>query len=187
MAKQEVNINLESALLKTITNFVIDKYHEVASADAKSRYDKRKASTKLLLRNYRSLVEHCESAVYDTESIDQSGDYTLADILECLHSDANIEIESIRKSAVRTRIIIDHIDIMLDAYKLYCDRSARKEEERRYRVIYWLYLSDEPRTHVELAESEHVDKRTIYKDIDAAVERLTAMIFGIDGLNRSFK
>jgi len=187
MANQEAILKLEDAMLKQITHFVIDKLREEESAMAKSRYAKKKASTKLLMRNYRSLADHCESAIYDTESVDQGGGYTLADILDSLHANANLEIESIRKSAVRTQIIMDHIDIMLEMYKTFCDRSPRFEDARRYRVIYYLYLSEEPRTHAELAEDEKVDKSTIYRDVDVAIERLTALIFGIDGLSQLFK
>jgi len=174
-------------MLKEITNFVIDRLREEEATAAKTKHDKRKANTKLLLRKYRSLVDHCESAIYDTESIDQGGGYTLADILESFNTDANLEIESIRQSAVRTRIIVDHIDMMIDLYKIYCDRSPKDEDSRRYRVIYWLYLADEPKTVSDLAKEEYLDKRTIYKDVDAAVERLTALLFGIDGLYLSKK
>ena len=187
MANQEVALKLESAVLKEITNFVIDRLREEEASATKIRRDRRKACTKLLLRNYRSLVNHCESAIYDTESVDQGGGYTLADILESFNADATLEIESIRQSAVRTRIIVDHIATMIDLYKIYCDRSPKDEDSRRYRVIYWMYLADEPRTVSELAEEEYLDKRTIYKDVDAAVERLTALIFGIDGLYISKK
>jgi len=187
MANQEATLKLESAVLKEITNFVIDRLRTEEATMAKAKYAKKKASTKLLMRNYRSLADHCESAIYDTESVDQGGGYTLADILDSLHANASLEIESIRKSAVRTRIIMDHIDIMLDLYKIYCDRSLKEEDARRYRVIYYLYLSEDPRTHAELAEDEHVDKSTIYRDVEVAIERLTALIFGIDGLSQLFK
>jgi len=76
---------------------------------------------------------------------------------------------------------------MIDLYRAYCEHSHKEEDARRYRVIYWLFLSDEHRTLEEIAEDEYVDKSTIYRDVDAALERLTALIFGIDGLNRMGK
>ena len=183
MAKK-TKYQIDADMLKDIVGFVKDTLREEEKTAAKARYDRRRASTKLLLRNYRSLIDHCESAIYDVSQVDDSE--TLEEILEMMMGNrgGGFRIESIRTSAVRTRIILDHINTMLDLYQIYCTKSPKEEDARRYRVIYWLYLSDEPRTIPELAEDEHTDKRTIYRDIDNAVERLTALLFGIDGLNQ---
>jgi len=173
---------LDADTIKAITNCIIDRLREEETTAREARYDKRLASTKLLLRNYRSLCDHCESAIYDASQVDD--DMSIAEILELMtgNRSSGFRIESIRTSAVRTRIIIDHINTMLELYKTYCDASHKEEDARRYRVIYWLYLSDIPKSPGDLAEEEHVDKRTIFRDIEGAVERLTALLFGIDGL-----
>jgi len=184
MAKQAA-VKLGDGVLQEITNIVIDRLRAEEAAAAKAQYDRRKANTKLLLRNYRSLVEHCESATYTASQVDVDDGYCLAEILELINGNASdrLKVESIRQSIIKTKIIIDHIDTMIDLYKTYCDRSPKEEDRRRYRVIYWLYLDHEPKTADELADEEYTDKRTIYRDISIAVEQLTAFIFGIDGIN----
>ena len=186
MGRKVTGYKLTGDLLEAVVHLAIDKYRQEQEDDAKVRYDKRRASTKLLLRNYRSLKDHCENAVYDADTYDEGGGYTLSDILEMVNSSyaANLKINTIRESSVRTKIIIDHIDTMLDVYASRCERSSKKEDSRRYRVIYGLYLSKESRTRAELASEEYVDKSTIHRDVEEAVESLTALIFGIDGLDK---
>ena len=81
-----------------------------------------------------------------------------------------------------------HIDVMLDLYKLYCERSPKPEEMRAFRCIYDLYL-DRDRiptpTPDEVADEQGIDVRTLYRDIDRASERLAALIFGIDGMKKA--
>ena len=38
---------------------------------------------------------------------------------------------------------------------------------------------------MEIAESEGIDERTVYKDIKAACTKLAALLFGIDGVKRT--
>ena len=152
----------------------------------KARYDRRLHNTKLLLRNYRMLMEHYMNAVYEgSYAKEEAAEF--ADIMELMSnyaSDEEVYVESIKKSAARTAIIMEHINKMLGIYAVYCERSEREERRRHYRVINAVFLAEEPTTVAEVAREENVDKRTVYKDIDAACETLTSLIFGIDGIKR---
>ena len=79
---------------------------------------------------------------------------------------------------------MEHVREMLTLYKLSCERSDKPEDKRRYRTIERLYLLKEPWSAQEIAEEEGIDISTVYKDLNEAVRRLTALIFGIDGLYR---
>jgi hypothetical protein len=183
MAKKSNKWGLDDDLLQRITNCIIDKHREDETAASKARYDRKRANTKLLLRNYRSLSVHCESAIYEASHMGDEMD--LAEILELMSGNRreSFRIESIRESAARTRLIIEHVNEMLEHYHIFCERSTKPEDARRYRVIYDLYIADVTKTPDEIALIESIDPRTVYKDIDSAVERLTALIFGIDGLH----
>ena len=176
------SVKIDKETLKTLADHVIDRLRTEEISFAKSRYDKRRANVKLLLREYGALVDHCRSAIYDIEDIENED--SLATILDLMSGNRieNFRIESIKKSAIRTRIIIEHINEMVDLYRIYCEKSPKSEDVRRYRVIYFAYLADDTMSIDEIADMESTDKRTIYRDIDIAAERLTALIFGIDGL-----
>ena len=187
MTKKALKIDADT--MNMIVDSVLDRLRKKEAADTKARHKRLRANTKRLLNNYRALKCHCENAVYDADTLEEDGGYTFAEIIDIVNGSggSSFKIESIRQSTVRTKIIIDHIDTMVDLYKAYCDTSQKEEDSRRYRVIYWLFLSDEPLTHAEVAKDEHITISTVYKDVDAAAERLTALIFGIDGLNRTAK
>ena len=75
---------LSQEMMKEITEYVIDCYHEEQEKNKKLRYDKRLRNTKMLLRNYRELVSHSENAIYEASQVE---DEDLFDILEMMSSD----------------------------------------------------------------------------------------------------
>ena len=97
--------------------------------------------------------------------------------------DDEIYIESIKSSKMRTAIIVKHIQDMLSMYEIFCERSDNEEERRRYRVLKMRYIDDPGINVGEIAEQENVAIRTVYKDLDKAIKRLSALIFGIDGIS----
>ncbi|MDU5080250.1 hypothetical protein [uncultured Tissierella sp.] len=149
----------------------------------KSRYDRRLRNTKLLLRNYRMFEEHTKNAVVNVSDLDENAIDILDRVYE--YSGSELYVESIKNSVVRTTIILTHIKEMLILYETYCMRSSRPEDQRRYRIIESLYITDMPLTIKEVAKIECIDERTVYKDIDAACEKLSALIFGIDGMRNT--
>lgn len=146
------------------------------------RADKRLRNTKLLLRNYHVLKEHAENSVFGRTQMEESA----MDILESMMSmyDNEVIIESIKRSATRTAVIVTHIETMFGLYEIYCEKSANRElEQRRYKVVWDMYMAEKPLTAKEVAEKQHISKDSVYSDLRVAVERLSALIFGVDGLN----
>lgn len=90
-------------------------------------------------------------------------------------------VESIKTSAKRTAIMVQHIDKMLDVYRIYCSKLSEKDK-RRYKIIKALYISKTPMTIAEISKKFSVSKVTVYEDIKIAKERLSSLFFGIDGL-----
>lgn len=101
-----------------------------------------------------------------------------------IYRSGELEVVSIKDRVARTELMIEHIDAMLEVYKKDCNRSP--EGQRRYRVIYWMYLSeDESKTAEDIAEMENVVVRTVFRDIKTAYEELAVLFFGIDGVRFS--
>jgi hypothetical protein len=143
----------------------------------KERIDRRLHNTDLLLRNYRTLKASCENAVYESKEGEVS------EVLEDIMSMKNdkVIVESIRTSARRTAIMVQHIDKMLEVYRVYCSKISEKDK-RRYKIIKALYISKAPMTIAEISKKFSVSKVTVYEDIKIAKERLSSLFFGIDGL-----
>jgi len=163
-----------------IIKLAVEAVREYDQKQSKSRHDKRLRNTKLLLDNYSLLQDHCANAVYDKNQIIEAGN--VLDVLDSFENcDKDMYIESIKKSTIRTRIILSHIDEMLELYKVYCEKSKREEDNRRYRVLRAYYF-DECNIQ-DIVNAEKIDERTYYRDMKDAREKLSALIFGIDGLH----
>ena len=97
--------------------------------------------------------------------------------------DADVKIDSIKRSSERTAIMINHIDAMIGLYEAYCERSKDGSlERRRYEVLWDMYIADMELTAEEIAAKQNISKNSVYADLRIATERLTALIFGVDGM-----
>lgn len=145
------------------------------------RADRRLRNTKLLLRNYHMLKEHAENSVFGRIQMEESA----ADILESMMSmyDNKVIIDSIKRSASRTAIIVSHIEVMLGLYESYCEKSASREvDRRRFGVLWDRYMAEQPLDVKEIAQKYNMSKENVYSDLNVATERVSALIFGVDGL-----
>jgi len=148
------------------------------------RFDKQYANTRLLLQHYRSLNAHYSNAVWEKEE-DTAVDFI--NLMELMNSEGysdTVVVDTIKKSSEKTKVIMQHVNKMLTIYKKQCERSTYAEDMRHWRVIKALYLSPTRVTADKVAEQEKINRRTVYKDVDAAVEVLTMLLFGIDGVEK---
>lgn len=158
----------------------IDRY-EAELKDRQKKYrDKRYHNTKLLLRNYRMLQINAENSVFGRSQMEESA----ADILDNMMNMYNDEVivESIKTSATRTAIIVSHVKTMIRMYQICCEQSGNEIDKRRYDIIYGLYISNPKITRKELMDKWNISSDTTYTDEKIAIERLSALIFGVDGL-----
>lgn len=168
----------------------LKQYDNMQKNKTKFRYDKRLRNTRLLLKNYRSFVEHCDNAKYLVENpikkeIEKDNlKVQLFDDFYNLQDDAYI-VASILKSKEKTRIILDHINLCLDFFQAKAIKTNNQEMIRRYNVISDLYINETPMTYEEIAENEHISQKTVNRDRKKAIEELSVLIFGIDGLDLS--
>lgn len=147
----------------------------------KGRYDRRLRNTRLLLKNYRSFRNYAKNAVYKASQLKENA-VDILDGLDDYSFDDSLYIESIKKSQQRTLIILNHINEMLRYYKIDCEQSGKDEEQRRCRIIMAYYINEQRKSAEQIAEEEHIEKRTLYKDINIALKPLSALIFGIDSM-----
>lgn len=172
-------------VIKIATETAISVYDQQKKAEAKEKHDRRLRSTKMLLENYRSFSSYNDNAVinlYDALKIDEDI-YSVLELMEGRERvSSEVKIDSIEKGVLRTKIMMAHVNAMLDIYYKHCQASPYPEEMRRYRVIYGMYLGDEEKRAEQIAEEECCDIATVYRDKKNAITKLTALIFGIDGI-----
>ena len=143
--------------------------------------ERRLHNTKLLLRNYRMLKDNSANSIFGRSQMEESA----ADILCSMMNlyDDEVIVDAIRRSATRTAIMVSHIDTMMGIYRAYCEKSSNTLDIRRYEIIYDMYISEENLTVKDIAKKKSMSKENVYSDLKIAIERLSALIFGVDGLS----
>lgn len=156
-------------------------YQEQKKIESVQRRDKKLRNTKLLLRNYHMLKEHAENSVFGRTQMEESATDILESMMD-LYNDTII-IQSIKNSATRTAIIVAHIETMFGLYRTYCENAANADIEiRRYNVVWDMYMAEKTLKASDIASKYNMSKENVYSDLKVATERLTALIFGVDGL-----
>ena len=95
----------------------------------KERIDRRLHNTELLLRNYRTLKASCENAVYESRDSKRE---EVTEILEDIMDDERRQGDRgdlSRRRPKRTALMVQHIDKMLDVYRIYCSKLIRERQE----------------------------------------------------------
>lgn len=183
MDKKREECNLTNAQIRKITEAAskaaIEAYQEAARTEKQKNKDKRLYNTRLLMEKYRGLVKYAEDAVVNAAQVDEDmALQTLMEIMGAHGSDPVLTVEVIQARVARTKIILAHVDKMLDYYRVHCMTSGKAEIERKWGVIEHLYLDENEETVQDLALLYHVDERTIYRCISAALQDLCALFFG---------
>jgi transposase len=124
-----------------------------------SEFDSRYHDVKLLMANYRKLKTHYSHISPET-----------------------LEVSSIGTIYRTTGLMMSHVDKMLATYETLCNTARYEDEQRRWKALFFRYLSDEKRSADEIADKLNVDKRTFYRDIGRAMEEMAVLLFGIEAI-----
>jgi hypothetical protein len=171
LMKEVAKVSAETAVHTALEHLEKEKQRQ-----QKSKKDRRLRNTKLLLKNYRSFVLHCEDIKLELRDIEHPDD-----ILEELNTN-EVAVEAIKRSKERTLAMVQFIDQMLLVYRIMCEQSNRPEELRRYKIIEMMYVSEKKFTSEKISDCHSIDKRTVFRDVNKACETLSALMFGVDGI-----
>lgn len=178
------SINIDEKTLSEVVKKVLDESDKQQRERAKRKRDRRLRNTDLLLRNYDNLLTHIDYAVEDEKKLQEEDPEEILDQIESelmIDDDREYEgiyIGAIKRTKTRTKIIVKHIETAIDFYK----QKALKDSNylRRYNVIYKYYF--EKKKVLDIAEELKVNDRTVWRDKAKAIEELSVLFFGIDGI-----
>lgn len=147
------------------------------------RTEKVRNSAKTLVQHYRQLKKMKDTSVYDPDTVT---DLTLAGIFDYILDECRkeeFELTSTKKNMLITGMLLNHVDTQLENYKRECEQSKIPDIERRYRVVEMMFLNEEPMKPDDVAEVENIDKSNVYRTLEKAYDDLTALFFGVEGLD----
>ncbi|MBO5610589.1 MAG: hypothetical protein J5929_09525 [Eubacterium sp.] len=160
----------------------LKKFEALVKQEREQSKDKRLHNTEKLLRNYHMFKLAADNAVYELQDIE--AEESANEILYAmLNKDGpGITVESIRKSVIKTVIILEHIDAMIQMYQIYCERTGDPVQMRRYNILYDRFIADPTLSPKDIAEKYHISKTLVYADIQYSKEKIAALLFGIDSI-----
>lgn len=164
------------------------EYHEKLRQKEIRDFPKRVLhNTKLLLKKYRSFKSMAENAVYSPRQTADDEMRQIIDLMGHRYREEELEIHSIRRNAITTRTIMAHVDRALFEMRIDCEiyaKTGMTDWLRRYRTIDGLYIQFPPKTVAQIAEEEDVSERSVFRDRDAACDKLSGYLWGVAGMRR---
>lgn len=180
---EENNITYEEAIKIGIREGI--KYvKEQEYNKTTKRYDRRLRNTRLLLKHYRGLKAHNKIADNTSNRIYSDNAVDVLDDIEAI-DDEEQYVQSLSRTKIRTLIIVGHINKAMEYYEAIC-KSEGKVKERRFNMIKYMYMDpvkdDVIPTYEEVVEQFGLNIKTVGRDVRAAIEDLSILFFGVDGI-----
>lgn len=147
--------------------FKLDKREK---AKIKQEYsDNALHNTKKLLENYRMIKAHCEIVGYRLE--EDKGTFW---------NDGRLDLNALLENKAKSVKYLKHVDMALLKYKDICKSKKRVGQARRYELLRGVYINK--LTIESLADKYDVDRTTIIKGRDEAIEELSIILYGVETL-----
>ncbi|QEH69732.1 hypothetical protein [Cellulosilyticum sp. WCF-2] len=137
-------------------------------------------NTVALLKEYRTLKEHCAECESSMEQVEMTQEAWEASVNG---QDKKYEdyIKSAKRTKVRTRIMLQLIDRFMSAYKKKAESSNDPNAIFRYKVIDMRYISSKS-TFKKISMELNCDPTTVSRWHQRAIDELAVYFFGIEGV-----
>lgn len=170
MTKLNLSRKQLEAISETAAQEALKVYERKNKANHAEYRDWRLRNTKLLLKNYQLLVNHCNGIVED-----------LQDYENVIFDPEDLNLQTLMKYKARTKKMLDYFDSIWKSYHLFCKQKGGNIY-RRYTVINKLYILENETKIVDLAVYYGIDESTVRRDEKKATQELSIFLFGIDSL-----
>ncbi|WMJ85480.1 hypothetical protein [Anaerocolumna sp. MB42-C2] len=162
-----MNQQTADELIEKAVKSAIKEYSKEQKAERK-----RKAlhNTKLLLKNYHKIQTSIEEAVSDIKQLEQ--DYIIMDDSDELY------IDSIRRSKLKSLIVIAHIDKALDLVQEECKRKGVPEKYNAF-----VSCMMDGMTYDDAAKEYMSSKPSISRWINEITKEISIQLFGVEGID----
>lgn len=131
-------------------------------------------NTKLLLRHYTQLKKHCQIV---NDQLEEDKD--------TFWSNNRLDLNSLMENKAKTVKIMKIVDKSLGYYKSDCMKAKGLNESRRYDMISMKYLDKVKLSDDDIADRYDIDRSTVIRNIKAACEELSILMYGIEAFINS--
>lgn len=74
---------------------------------------------------------------------------------------------------------IQSIENAIRLYQEECEKSSSEEGKRRFRELYAMYIADEAKSVKEIAETENISEKIVYRDLGIACKIIAVYLLGM--------
>lgn len=187
----------EKAVKYTLTQDDINKIAAIASKEAVRVYraeqvkeEKKRAKeqdkvrrTRKMLQSYRRLKATLDDEVEFTE--EEKIELRWKFIEDLMGNAKEVAKKSERtvidaeKKRQENLYCITCIDNAVSLYQSECEKSSSEEAKRRFREMYDMYIADEEKSVLEIAERENVSEKTVYRDLGISCNIIAVYLLGM--------
>ena len=169
MAKN--NINVEELINKAASKAATEAVKEFRMKERQENSKNTLHNTRLLLKKYNELVDNVENSIDRVNQLDDNPiDYDDLD-------EDKLYIKSIKKSKIKTLIMIAHIDKAMETLK---ENQIKKGTVEKYEVLEEFYLKGVK--YDDIVQLHYCGVNTPRRWMAEMVEDLSILLFGIDGV-----
>lgn len=161
-SKKEINIIIQSTVDATISSIKAKE-----KQDIKQKKDAALFNTKLLIKKYRELKAHCDII---PEQIEELAGHDF--------DTGKMSLDTLMTEKAKTYKMMLYVDAAIRIYDEMCTRSSNDAKERRFKVLYELFISSYPLSVEEISEKFFISKKQVYNDRDKAIRELSTILFG---------
>lgn len=165
---------LPTEWLEAITRTVKAEMDKEEYRKQQEKRDYRFRNTKLLVENYRKLSAHCENLPDQIRQLHQEFDMGMFD--------GKIDLKETMKSKQKTKMMMDYVDVMLEAYKRLSLQGG-EVAARRYKILFDMYICHQVLSPGDLYDKYGVERSTFYRDLKKSIEEFSIVLFGIDAFD----
>lgn len=169
-----VSGNLPKDWLEVITRTVRQEIEKEEYKKQKEKRDYRFRNTELLCKNYRKISAHCENLPEQIQQLHQEFDLGMFD--------GKIDLRETMKSKQKTKMMMDYVDAMLEAYK-HLSLQGGEVAARRYKILFDMYICHQVLSPGDLYDKYGVERSTFYRDLKKSIEEFSIVLFGIDAFD----
>lgn len=162
----------EEEVIQKAVNKAIREFDEKQKKEQKHKV---LHNTKLLMRHYNSLKLHADNAIYSIDKLKEQKDNGCLGEKEI--EDDKAYILSIRRSRVRTLIMVSHIEQAMEELK---EKKKKEGSFEQYKALKMYYI--DKMSYEEIQEEFNCSKNTPARWVTSAIQDLSILIFGVDGL-----
>lgn len=164
----------EEDVVKLASKTAIEAFEKRRTNYNKHMKDSLAENTKMLLKNYVKLESHVQNLV--KESVNNRPSELQVMLTELFDRKGLIRLQAIIESRERTERMLEHVDTMLSAYRLQCE----KKNKDYFEVVWRFYINNDQM--VNIAESLGISESTAWRYLQNGVEDLSVLLWGLRGI-----